>query len=210
MKRQILLGTLLVQLVAVNAQGGLSTKTFGSGEAMGVIPDGNPLGAAFSGTVSDLSGLTVVGLTVTLSVSGGYAGNLYAYLVAPNGTMVMLLNEPGVTSGTPFGNPATSMDITLADGTGAINASSDLTTGTYSAAGTLAGFNGSSADGTWTLFFADEVSGGGTSTLNEWSLGISTVPEPVNVALAIFGGLLGVWSVIPEAVQRASTIKNIN
>jgi len=38
---------------------------------------------------------------VNLSVSGSYNGNLYAYLVAPNGTLVLLLNRPGSGSGNP-------------------------------------------------------------------------------------------------------------
>jgi hypothetical protein len=63
--------------------------------------------------------------------------------------------------------------------------------GTYSASGTLVDFNGAVADGPWTLYFADLSSGGGTSTLNSWSLNIEAVPEPVNVALGIFGVLLG-------------------
>lgn len=55
---------------------------------------------------------------------------------------------------------------------------------------TIAGnFNGSVADGTWTLFFADLASGGGTSELNSWSLGITVVPEPINAALGLFGVL---------------------
>jgi hypothetical protein len=43
----------------------------------------------------------------------------------------------------------------------------------------------------WTLFIAD-LSGGSVSTLNSFSLDITAVPEPVNVALGTFGGLMGV------------------
>jgi hypothetical protein len=42
-------------------------------------------------------------------------------------------------------------------------------------------------NGTWTLFLADESAGGGQSSLVSWSLSISAVPEPTNVALGIFG-----------------------
>jgi hypothetical protein len=41
--------------------------------------------------------------------------------------------------------------------------------------------------------FAD-LSAGDTSTLTGFSIGITAVPERVNVALAIFGGLLAVGS----------------
>ena len=43
----------------------------------------------------------------------------------------------------------------------------------------------------WTIFFADMASGGGSSrsTLVSWSLDITAVPEPANVALGIFAGV---------------------
>ena len=55
----------------------------------------------------------------------------------------------------------------------------------------------------WTLFFAD-LSPGDTSTLNTFSLDITAVPEPVNVALVIFGGLLAVWSAVRWRRDSAS------
>ena len=51
----------------------------------------------FAGSVSDIPvGSVVLELTVELNISGGYNGDLYAYLVAPNGTLVVLMNQPGV------------------------------------------------------------------------------------------------------------------
>ena len=52
---------------------------------------------------------------------------------------------------------------------------------------TFGNMNGS---GTWTLFFADTATGG-QSTVVSWGLdlGITAVPEPVNVALGIFAGV---------------------
>jgi hypothetical protein len=56
-------------------------------------------------------------------------------------------------------------------------------------------FNGQNPNNAWTLFFADTDPGGQT-TLNSWSLNITAVPEPVNVALGIFGlGLTGAAAV---------------
>ena len=49
-------------------------------------------------------------------------------------------------------------------------------------------------NGTWTLFFADVVTSGSSSTLLSWSLDITAVPEPVNVALGIFAGVFLVVS----------------
>ena len=168
--------------------------------SVGTIPDGNPVGVSFNGTYDQAPlGATVSGLTVSLDISGGYNGNLYAYLVAPNGTMVLLLNQPGVSLGNPFGYAGSGFNITLSDSaTGSIQTTpetpgSNFGSGLdYQAAGSLSGFNGSSADGAWTLFFADETAGGGQAILNGWSLNITAVPEPANMALVIFGmGFVG-------------------
>ena len=42
---------------------------------------------------------------------------------------------------------------------------------------------------TWTLFLSDVSGGGGTSSLIRWELDITAVPEPVTMALGIFGVL---------------------
>jgi subtilisin-like proprotein convertase family protein len=191
MKKQILLGTMTVLLAVASARGTLYTETFSGVNAS--IPDGNPVGVTISGSVSDIpSGMTVGGLTVGLNISGGYNGDLYAYLVAPNGTLVMLMNQPGVgVNG--YGASGAGMNITLSDagGTSIQNETSgSVLGGSYSAAGSLSGFNGSAADGTWTLYFADLSNGGGTSELNSWSLGITAVPEPVTLALVVFVAML--------------------
>lgn len=190
MKTRILLGLLAVVLGADPARATLYTETFSGVNT--AIPDGNPAGLTSVGTVTDIpSGSTVGGVVVELNVSGGYNGNLYAYLVAPNGTLVTLLNQPGVTGGNPFGYGGSGLNITLSDAASGsiqttVESSGAAFFGTYQAAGTLADFNGSAANGTWTLFFADMTSGGGQATLNGWSLNITAVPEPVNVAAVIF------------------------
>jgi subtilisin-like proprotein convertase family protein len=196
-----------------NVQGTPYTKTFNTGSSVGTIPDGNPVGVTFVGTVSGTpSGGIVGGLTVGLNISGGYNGDLYAYLVAPNGTLVVLLNQPGVTGGNSFGYGGAGLSVTLSDSASTSIQNANETggaqfTGTYQAAGSLVSFNGSVADGTWTLYFADLSSGGGTSTLDSWSLDITAVPEPVNVALGIFGGLLGGLGLVRHhATKRRSVL----
>ena len=194
------LGILALVAALSTAHATLYTETFTVGSA---IPDGNRVGISFNGTVSDTGGSSVSSLSVTLNITGGFNGDLYSYLVAPNGTMVVLLNQPGVTGTDPFGNSGSGMHITLADGGLTITASSDLSSGTYAAAGALSGFNGSTADGTWTLYFADLSSGGGTSVLNSWQLNITAVPEPVNIALAAFT-VLGIAMVSFRALKRST------
>ncbi len=213
MKNKTLLNSRMVLLALVLgagvARGTLYTETFGGA----AIPQGSPVGVALSGSVSDIaSGNTVGGLTVDLTVSGGYNGSLYAYLVAPNGTLVTLLNQPGVTSGNPFGYAGSGLNVTLSDtAAGSIQTATETAgavfAGTYQAAGTLANINGSAADGTWTLFFADVASGGGQATLTGWNLDITAVPEPVNVALAFFGvGVLGIGAVRAFRFSRKQSL----
>ena len=63
------------------------------------------------------------------------------------------------------------------------------TGGSYTVSG-LTAWDNTSANGNWTLFFAD-LSPGDTSTLNGYSV-TAAVPEPVNVALGIFAvGVVG-------------------
>ena len=213
MKQLTLIGLMTALLAAGVARATLYTESFTTGTA---IPVGNPVGVALSETVSGIpAGLTVGGLTVGLNISGGYNGNLYAYLVAPNGTLVTLMNEPGVgVNG--FGASGAGMNITLQDGVVSNpdnianiqnETSSSVLSGSYNAAGSLAGFNGSAAGGTWTLFFADLGSGGGSSELNSWSLGITAVPEPANAALAVLGGLVAVKYFWQRRGRTLSAIK---
>ena len=183
----------------------------------GSIPVGSPVGTVFTGDyTAAATGNQVLGITVNLSVSGGYNGNLYAYLVAPNGTMVVLLNRPGAT-GNSMGYAGSGFNgITLSDaGTQNIQTTWETpgaqVTGTYNAAGgssALNAFNGSSANGNWELFFADMVKGGGTSTVTGWSLNITVVPEPVPLALGLFAAMLlalkGVrWAWQPRSLLNA-------
>jgi hypothetical protein len=172
------------------------------------------VGQIFSGAFNNAGGSDqVVDLTVQLNVSGGFNSDLYAYLVAPNGTLVVLLNQPGVAVD-GLGASGSSMNITLRGsgydsgltpglGTGtsqgniqAVTSGGGLT-GVYTAAQSFAGiggpqFNptGSAANGNWTLFFADLSSGGGNETLNSWTLNLAVVPEPVDLALGLFAAML--------------------
>lgn len=168
------------------------------------IPDGNPVGLTSTLNVSGMSGSTT-NLTVNLNITGGFNGDLYAYLVSPLGSMVVLLNRVGMSSTSYFGYSDPGFNITL-DSTSANNIhnyqsdspvfSAGQLTGTWapdsrtidplSAPGafnapptgnTFSTYDGSSPNGVWTLFIAD-LSGGGQSTLVSWGLTVVTVPEP--------------------------------
>lgn len=130
---------------------------------------------------------------------------MYAYLVSPNDTLVQLFgsqSDPGQPDNevygiggsgsgiSAYGNSGSGLNnVTLADSasTSIQNAPDGTITGTYQAMGNLSAVNGSSANGNWTVVFANAASGGPAGTLTDWSLNISAVPEPVTQALIVFG-----------------------
>jgi subtilisin-like proprotein convertase family protein len=200
MKKTTLLATLTVSAL-LPAQAALYSigNVNGSGTSLNqTIYDANPSGITSSLMVSG-AGSSLSAITVTLNLSGGYNGDLYGYL-SYNGTLVTLLNRVGTGSGSPiqsaFGYSTSGFNnVTLDDAaTGGsihnVQNPGSLPTVSYTAdGGSLAAFNGVDPNGTWTLFFADQA-GGNTSTLNGWSLDITAVPEPVNVALGCFVAML--------------------
>jgi subtilisin-like proprotein convertase family protein len=179
-----------------------------------VIPDNNPSGLAGTMAVSGLAA-PIQNVSVTLDITGGFNGDLYAYLAGPNGGFAVLLNRPGVSGTSTFGYNDTGFKITLDDSvsatgihfyqTGSPVYSGGQLTGTWGSDGeninpqsspsafnsgsgsaTLATFNNLDGNGTWTLFLAD-LSAVDQSTLVSWSLDITTVPEPSTLALGALG-----------------------
>jgi hypothetical protein len=214
MKRRILAMVAMAVGVSV-AEGTLYTYTFSSGFANGgVIPDGNVAGWSDTRTISGIGGDdTILDVNVRLTISGGWNGDLYGYLVHGSGFAV-LLNRVGRTSGNPFGYGDAGMAVTFDDQatettdihlyqavsgyniTGGTawrpdgrNVDPATVLDTDSRTALLSSFNGLGANGSWTLFLAD-VSSGETSTVVSWGLDIEVVPEPVEVALGVFGGLV--------------------
>ena len=180
------------------------------------ISDGNPVGFASSITVSGLSNI-ISSIQVNLDITGGFNGDLYAYLLGPQGGFAVLLNRVGTSSGNPFSYSDAGFNITLSSGAPDIHFYQDYViptgqlTGTWApdgrnispasvpsvfdTAATTANldlFAGIDPNGGWTLFIADLGSGGGQSTLVSWGLTIATVPEPQTWMLIAggFGALL--------------------
>ena len=178
------------------------------------IPDGSLEGISSQITVNGASS-SLTDITVHVSVSGGYNGDLYAYL-SYNGALVPLFNRVGVGTGSALGYSDSGFNnLTLRSSgsdvhdylltpnphggalTGTWKADGRVlsplsTPGSYDADGTLTlngTFHGMDPNGSWTLFFADVSAGGGQARLDGWALEISSVPEPVNMALGCFGGV---------------------
>jgi subtilisin-like proprotein convertase family protein len=170
------------------------------------IPDGDDVGYTNTQNVW-AAGLTEIqNVTVNLNFTGGWNGDLYAYLVHGSGFSV-LLNRPGRSLSSPDGSATVGMEITFDDSAildihTAIPLNSGSVAGTYQpdgrntdphdALGTdarsamLSSFNGLDANGSWALFVADQ-SAGDTATLQSWSLSVTGVPEPGSPLIAFLG-----------------------
>ena len=196
-------------------------QTFSTGFANGVaIPDNNLSGWTDTRTVTT-AGSSISSLSVTLHLSGGWNGDLYAYLAHDNGFTV-LLNRVGRGTSNALGYDDSGMNVVFsaAEGLGDIHKYGDTSvpTGDYApdgraisplatvadfdAAGRaalLSTFTGLNPNGSWMLFVAD-VSGGDQSTVTSWGLdiGVASVPEPASlvegaVAVLFLGGVIGFY-----------------
>ena len=182
------------------------TETYNSGFSNGgVIPDGNPTGWWDTRNFSSFSGggWQISDVNVTFTTSGGHNGDLRAYLTH-NGVLVPLLNRVGTGLGDEpqysFGFSTSGFTNVRLDDAATTSIHDVENPVAYEApaytsykpdGGTLASFTGN-PNGNWTIFFADLSGGDSTSsTLGSWSLEITAVPEPVNVALVVFAVLAG-------------------
>jgi hypothetical protein len=194
-------------------------ETFDSGfENGGIVPDGSTSPWSDTRTLSGISGMSIEGLSLRLSLSGGCNGDLYGYL-SFNGTMAILLDRLGVGTGNAFGYSDAGLNVTFTDA--AANnihfyqavAGWDITGGAawqpdgrtinpvtsppeaFDAAGTatLSSFNGMNPNGNWTLVLSDLAAGGGETKVLSWGLDVTTtaVPEPAGMAIAALMLLAG-------------------
>jgi subtilisin-like proprotein convertase family protein len=229
MKKATFLTAILLLALARSAQADfVSTMTANSGFANGgVIPDGSLTGWSDTRSVSGIGNISDV--SVTLNLSGGWNGDLYAYLVHGSGFSV-LLNRVGVTANGSPGYGTAGMNVTLSDAAVLGNIHSVLAPvsgGIYQPDGRnvnpltpgsvlgstpsttpLSSFNGLNPSGNWTLFIAD-VSGGDVSTVTSWGLDIASVPEPASlvegsVAVLFLGGTIGLYRLKGAKVQPKS------
>lgn len=205
-RRWLTIGAVALGVFSAQAQGytNLWTSGFVNG---GLVPDGNTTGWSDSRTVTGFAGFTNGDVNVTLTLSGGYNGDLYAYLVHDN-ILVVLMNRVGVTSGTSFGYPQSGLDVVFDDQATTVTdihsyetvVSWTITGGAYwrpdgrnispissgltfdsatrqNSGNPLALFNGSNTDGEWTLFLAD-LSVGEDTTVTRWGISTAAAAAP--------------------------------
>jgi len=204
MKKFLLLTTVLASVVAANAT--IYTTNWSSGFAnAGVVPDNNFSGWADSRNVTTMPAGTLQSVAVNLQLTGGWNGDLYAYLVHDSGFTVLL---DRIGSG-PFGDSHAGMNVTFVDdGTafGATQGDINLYAGVPNQSGlwnpdnlgmgggSLGSFLSTSPHGTWSLFIAD-LSVGGVTTVQSWGLqmDIVAVPEVETWIAAALAGAFGAF-----------------
>lgn len=168
------------------------------------IPDNNPTGLADTRTIIDSPIGFITGIEVRFETSGGWNGDLYAFLSHDSGFSV-LLNRPGKTLLDMIGSSASGFNVTFSDdavsdihnvaGAGVItgayqpdarNVDPETVLDTDSRTAYLSNFQGLNANGDWTLFIADNAAGD-NATLTRWGMTISGTPEPSRAMLLMLG-----------------------
>lgn len=173
-----------------------STTFTGAWTVSSAVPDNDDVGYADTRTLSATRITDIQNVSVELNFSGGWNGDLYAYLVHDSGFAV-LLNRPGRSVTTPDGSASQNLNITLDDSYAldihsAIPMSGSVV-GNYQPDGRrkdplvvlitdprtamLSSFEGMGANGSWTLFVADQ-SAGGTATLLSWGMTVTGTYSP--------------------------------
>jgi len=179
------------------------------------IPDNSPdVGAAsdiyIAPTDLQLGGIvnpSVASMSLTFTITGGWDGDYTLVLKHVDADGLSSQSSTLFTSllsGGAANSGFTSVTLSSATGTDTAVPSSSSTA---AITGTMFGINftpfqGVAPTGDWILYATDNA-GGFNGTLSGWTLNLDVVPEPVNVALAIFGvGISGVG-----AVQHIITVQ---
>jgi len=231
MKTKQLLGITAGMMVWAGAALAQTSETNFTFSVNQLVLDANGNGLSMT-TNLNITGGTISDVTVALDITGGYNGDLYAFLSGPNGGFAVLLNRVGVSNNaSSFGYGNHGFDIVLSDSaandvhyyqsaSGLINGNGQLTGtwvpdgrnivpqsapalfGSTAPSALLSSFNGTDPNGEWTFFLAD-LSVGSQSQLVSWSLDIITVPEPSVWALGIMS--LGLLAGMRKISRRSKT-----
>ncbi|MEO5716901.1 MAG: hypothetical protein ABIT37_25700 [Luteolibacter sp.] len=102
----------LVSLAGLNCHA--ATTYNGTWSVSTAIPDNDDTGFSSTKSLAVSGTATITSVTVDLIFSGGWNGDLYAYL-SHDGQISILLNRVGRTSGNPDGFASSGMTVSLTD-----------------------------------------------------------------------------------------------
>ncbi len=196
--------TLTLGLFVVSA----SHATSFTGSFATTVPEADATG--ISSTISVADTAVISSLSITVNIDHPWIGDLAMYLTAPDGTLLTLLDRPGLRPGSGLGSCCGSgadlESITFDDA--AILAAEDIVSSfdlnpVASPTDPLSVLMGSLVAGNWTLTIADFAQGQLNTTPPSWALNIneSVAPVPVPAALWL---LLGGLSLLRLGGRRAS------
>jgi subtilisin-like proprotein convertase family protein len=184
-----------VVLFDTNGNGVLDTATTSSGTVNIAIPDANPTGITSTIAVSGLPA-KVLDVNVKLNIEHTYVGDLRVFLTGPNNAKISLILNRG-DEGINFTN--TVLDDEALVSITAIAAAGDPFSGSFRPEVPLGNFDGTPANGNWTLAVIDSV-GLDTGKLVDWSLTFTTEQATTSLGNGFYGinGLdIGTYNVTP-------------
>lgn len=165
------------QVLGTSEGGGGGTVTVTSTDTPISIPDGPGVpttcgvpGAPATSTIS-VSGVSgnVTDLDVSINITHTWVGDIDA-TVAKGATSVLVIDNPGAATPTACGSGTDNMAITLDDeGTNPVETGPFPLAGTYTPNSPLSAFDGTAANGDWTLTITDGGLGD-TGSLDSWAL----------------------------------------
>ena len=162
------------------------------------IPDNNPAGVSVTADVGGVPG-PITNVEVQVNATHTWVGDVTLRLTSPEGTVVTLLDRPGVPA-TTFGCNNENINVLFADGQpdpesvcGPAGTPWPVTDASPVPGDAMADFIGEDANGTWTLTAIDSA-GGDTGTVVDWELFIT--PAAVGVCNVCPAGID-----LPEAVS---------
>ena len=163
---------LLALLFSPSASAGLYTYNYSDS---GAIPQGGTVFSAAHGITGIPTSISSIELILTFNDSSSLLGNSTGI-------------EGHLVLGTGTGSPYVDFYPVNNTGSGGTYVYDATFSGTSGSPGI--GFNGLDPNATWGLVLWDHGTSGFENGLVGWSLDITAVPEPVNVALGIFASLL--------------------
>lgn len=200
-------------LIALLLCGGVSTASTvitHSWDVSATVPDNSTTGWSDTRTITSTAG-SITDVQVHLKISGGFNGDLYAYLAHDSG-FAILLNRPGRTAANPDGSFTTGVDAVFSSAAGMDAHQASGFTGIFQPDGRnvspyevtdasprtalLTSFAGGDPSGEWTLFIAD-LAALQQSTVLEWGITITAdavaIPEPSPLAAAACVLMFALW-----------------